>query len=405
MNPQKASPLIVLPIHRQVLCKRQQTSLASRFLACFTICCFWLAWVDVGSSAGQETPYVDWLTGNGLETKLTLSTSLIWRGNDLRERVRTYSASQRVCLVLDRRVDPGQPVNLRVPETPLAGALQQVASHLKLGTCRLGPVIVLTPRAAAEVWPTVAALARDHAKRVARKHPTAWSGNKSLHWEDLTAPRQILQELAERNGLSYTNLQLIPHDLWAGVDLPAMTLADRLSLIAGQFDLTFQVDSTGRKVTFVPFPEDPQLERFYPVGPRIAQRLRDIQAIAPQAQVSRAGRRYRVRGSWQDHQRIASLIRSPAGRSRVTETEKRWNLQVKNKPLGLVLKALCQQRGLTLLMDQQALATSGISLDELVSYQIENASSDELFRAVLMPVGLTHQLQGKTLRVKPAAQR
>ena len=39
-------------------------------------------------------------------------------------------------------------------------------------------------------------------------------------------------------------------------DLPPLPLVDRLTLILGQFNLTFQISSDGRTVTLVSMPED-----------------------------------------------------------------------------------------------------------------------------------------------------
>ena len=48
----------------------------------------------------------------------------------------------------------------------------------------------------------------------------------------------------------------MPHDLWAAADLPPISLVDRLTLIAIQFDLTFKVAEHGKRLELVPVPEN-----------------------------------------------------------------------------------------------------------------------------------------------------
>ncbi len=79
---------------------------------------------------------------------------------------------------------------------------------------------------------------------------------KRLVWEDLATPRELVAQLARENGLKITGLEKVPHDLWAAADLPPISLVDRLTLIAIQFDLTFAVADGGRRLKLVTLPSE-----------------------------------------------------------------------------------------------------------------------------------------------------
>ena len=72
---------------------------------------------------------------------------------------------------------------------------------------------------------------------------------KPLAWPDFATPRDILTDLARQNGLTLEGLDRVPHDLWAAADLPPLSLVERLTLVANQFDLTFALSADGRTVT------------------------------------------------------------------------------------------------------------------------------------------------------------
>ena len=89
---------------------------------------------------------------------------------------------------------------------------------------------------------------------------------RSSHWDDLTEPRQLVDALAEEAGVEILGVERIPHDLWPAADLPPLSWIDRLTLIAAQFELSFELDKTGRRAQLVPMPEDVAVVRSYQAG-------------------------------------------------------------------------------------------------------------------------------------------
>ena len=146
-----------------------------------------------------------------------------------------------------------------------------------------------------------------------------------MTWDDLTTPRELIEELARQNGVEVTGLELVPHDLWAAADLPPLPWADRLTLIAIQFDLTFTVSADGATVRLVPLPDRVAIVRSYPGGTNPAATARKYAALAPGAEVKASAGRVYVRGLVEDQERITHPRRAvrrnrPPARTGLTAT-------------------------------------------------------------------------------------
>jgi hypothetical protein len=151
----------------------------------------------------------------------------------------------------------------------------------------------------------------------------------------------------------------IAHDLWAEGELPAMTLADQLTVLLAGFDLTFRILPEGRAIEIVPV---------------------DWESIAPAPPAAPTERR--------------AERPTPGGRQVFT-------LRVENQPVGNVLGQLGRRLGWQLTVDDAALRAAGRSLDKRVSFRVENADEDQLLEALLAPAGLRAQRDGKKVRIAP----
>ncbi len=176
----------------------------------------------------------------------------------------------------------------------------------------------------------------------------------------------LLAELAQ-GGLEITGLDIVPHDLWAAADLPAMPLTDRLALIAVQFDLALKVADRGRRLELVP----------------LSQVIHRNAVARPRSTPKPAA---------------ATEVEPPA----TLEQTRIDRLSVIEKPLGPVLKQLADRLGFELKMDRQAIAAAGISLDQRVSVHVENATVDELLRQLLKSTRLTFHRRGQIVEIVPA---
>ena len=105
-----------------------------------------LVWGGVANAADR----VAWTTGREFQQRLAQPVDILWTGNPLRAAIRGLSEAQQVAILLDRRVDPGQKLDLTIKGKPLEAALQTIADHCGLGVSRLGAVVYLGPPSAAQ---------------------------------------------------------------------------------------------------------------------------------------------------------------------------------------------------------------------------------------------------------------
>ena len=127
-----------------------------------------------------------------------------------------------------------------------------------------------------------------------------------LSWEDFATPRQLLSGLAEQSGVEILGVERVPHDLWGAAHLPSLSLMDRLTLLANQFDLTFQISPDGGKVRLVPVPDEVLITREYAVGRQAEQLAEQWATLLPDSRIRVSGGKVIVQGTIEDQERIAS---------------------------------------------------------------------------------------------------
>ena len=273
-----------------------------------------------------------------------------------------------------------------------------------MGIGWIGPVAYFGPEQTTDLLPTVVELRKEEAAKLPADVRRRWTATQPWSWPDLATPRELLEQLAGQLECQVSGLERIPHDLWAGADLPATSGIERLSLILGQFDLTFAFEDSGARIALVPLPESAAIVRSYAGGSNPQTRSTQLAAKVPEAEFALVAGKIQVSGTVQQHQRVRQVL-SPQTAARTPAaggTKKIDALTVENKPLGPVLKALAQGLGVRLVLDESAIAAADVSLDQLISFEVKDATIDETFTALLKPTGLKHRLRGDVLEVFPA---
>ncbi len=355
----------------------------------------------------------DWLTGPAYHQRLRESvgpTGPAWSGTPLRQAVYDLARAKHVAAILDRRIDPGQELDVTLPRQTLGEVLESLARHAEMGIAFAEPVVYFGPPRSARRLRTLVALRHQDLKRLPPAARRKLLATSPLAWNDFTEPRRLLEESTQRAGLSLKGGERVPHDLWSAADLPSMDLAQRLTLLLIQFDLTFEVSADGREIAVVPVPEEVCLVRDYPGGPRPEDTARRIATAAPACEVKVAGGKVFVKGMLEDHERIVSP--RPAAPPRSSGDDKPRpvpleqvridSLNVQNTPLRRLLEDLSDKLGLEFEADEQELRRAGVSLNQLVSFELKNASVDDLLRSVLGPAGLEFRRRGRTVKIRPA---
>ncbi len=180
-----------------------------------------------------------------MQKRLNSPLAILLLGNSLRQAVGKLSRLQGVAVLIDRRVDPDEKLDIQWDGVPLRAGLEEIARRRGLGVSLLGPVLYLGPRGAAARLRTLSALREEDVRRLPKAAAEKFTRAKAMAWDDLATPRELIEKLAAENDVEVAGEDLVPHDLWAAADLPPLSWTDRLTLIAIQFDLTFAI--SGRR--------------------------------------------------------------------------------------------------------------------------------------------------------------
>ena len=352
---------------------------------------------------------VAWLTGDKLRAQLEQKVSIDWggtKGRTFRQAIARLASSQRVAIVLDRRVNPDQKIELSLDDVTLDAALKLIAANKQLGVAQIGSAIYLGPKGTAEKLRTLAALRKDETLRLPSSVRSRLLQLRPMRWDDLATPRDLLAALAAESHVEIQGADRIPHDLWAAADVPPANFIDRLTLIAGQFDLTFHFADDGLSVQLVEMPESPTIEHSYPLRGGIAARGKEIEKklteALPSAKIEAAADKLVVRGRAEDQDYVETYLSGrPAKQTTVTGEKKVYELTTV-MPVGRLIKTLGKKLDLEIRIDEEGIKAAGLSLTTEVNVNVKNATADELLKAVLTPAGLTFDRHGKAIEIRPA---
>lgn len=362
--------------------------------------------------ADEQSP--QWLTGERLRQQLDEKVSITWSnrsGIPLRQALNHLGQSQQVAVLLDRRVDPDQKIELVSDDATLDATLKLIAARLHIGSARVGvsqvgSVIYFGPEATARRVRTLAALRFAEARRLPPEARNRFSRLIAWHWDDLSTPRDLFAALASECHIEIQGTEQIPHDLWAAADWPAMNFCDRLTLLAAQYDLTFSIDPTGDRVTLVPMPQSVEISREYRLHVAAAEKAEAIatklsQAL-PDAHIQYRDGTLSVRGRAEDQDVVERLLSGqPAKKTTVTNGEKRYTLPAVSMGVGDLIRTLGRRLNLDVQFDDAAIQAAGLSLNTEVKVNVKNATEDELLHDVLGAAGLTFVRNGNSITVRP----
>src|ERR1700683_2880409 len=71
-----------------------------------------------------------WLEGESLHEALRNKVGIAWSNIPLRRALESLSKTQKLAVILDRRIDPDQKIELVCDDGPLREALERIASRL-----------------------------------------------------------------------------------------------------------------------------------------------------------------------------------------------------------------------------------------------------------------------------------
>lgn len=344
-----------------------------------------------------------------LETRIL---NAAWERIPLRTILTDIARTKQVSIVLDRRIDPDQQPAIRLSGQTLRESIDLIASRVGGATSVVGHCIYVGPVEGVNKLATLIELRNDEIFGDSAKTQGAQqskrqfqlSARKTAHWNDLDSPVEVSERIARQFGLRVSGIEQIPHDLWRSGTLPMMNAAESLSIVLIQFDKTFHWSPTG--IVIVPAPARVTIERLHtPRGQTPTQAAADWR-VRFKVQAESRGSQVAVVGTTEQQDQVASLIRpttksaTPPRRRLAKPPMIEFTFSQKQVPAIAVIQNLQTKGGFKFVYDKAALQTAGVNLAAKVDIEVVKASPSEFLRAVLDPIGVAFELDGKTVRLR-----
>lgn len=332
-----------------------------------------------------------------------------WNHTSLRAALTRFAAAHDVTIFLDRRVDPSRPVTFQEQAPSVHLLLEKLADQFQLDYTAFGPIGWLGPEGSADELHLVAALQRKELEKLPPALAQALKRKQAFSWQRFATPREILQSLAQEADLTWNHASAIPHDLWPEVSLPPMSLYERLVLVLFGFDATYVVESEEREIAMVLLKGDRTITHALPIQ-RTAPR-EEWKEQAPDCEfAAREGRLY-IRGPFRQVARVEGAIRE-SSRSRRSGNDtsptpqipienRRFTIRIVKQPFRAVMETLSEKMQLELIFPASSLRDADIDPEMLVSFEVDQATAEELFDALIVPTGCRFELNAETLRIIP----
>jgi len=368
----------------------------------------------IGALQAAPPDRVDWLSAKPFQQALTAPIAATWENVDLRTITRRIAATRGTAIVLDRRIDPSRQFESSASNQPLLEFLQELAREAGGQASVVGNVVYIGPEESAGKLRTLVALRqRELQSEEIAIPPSRRSGlaaAETFQWNDLDSPADLIRRAVESRKLSTEGLDQVPHDLWAGNTLPQASAAETLSLLLIQWDLTFEWIPQGRGIRLIPVPERVAIERTHlpPKGTKPARALEQWLQDFPGLTGRVVSGEVLVEATLEQHEAIENLKRPDKGPASPVRPkplkQERFSLRIKDAPASSLMKKLGEPAygQLTFEYDADALKEAGIDLNRRITFEVKNATIEQLLKAALEPLGVSVELDDRTVHLKPA---
>ncbi len=377
-----------------------------------------LLWNCQGPSANETASQPAWLSSTKYEWTLDQPVIATWKNAELRFATQALSLERRIPIVFDRRLDPNRVFSLEANDASLRETFGRLAAISQGSVSITSQTVYLGPMASAGRLRTLIALRQSDVQKVAGTLSAAkrksLTGHRDLNWQDLETPQEIVQKIAAERNLRVQSADRLPHDLWAANDLPAISLAEALTLVLIQYDLTFRLDPTGTTVELIPIPEKVAMEKKWPLPRARVQAIsRAIQDELPQVVVTDATAEELVaQGTQEQLEALEQLIRTmtsgTATKARPNAptplSKRRLTFQAKDAPLSAILEKI-SSTGIQFVFDRAELKQHGIDIDQLVAIDVKDVPPEELFDTLFSPLKIDFKVDGLKVVLSPAPKK
>ncbi len=340
------------------------------------------------------------------------------------EALPRFADTQSLYFYLDRRCASDSLFSLDAYHISVRQFYDQVGGTLNWGVSYPDGLIYMGPKNYTAALRTLLQSQLDAARKLPQESMTKWVKRKPLKWEEGTNPKQLLESIAQETGFQIYGLDKMPHDIWGAGAWPAMSVAQQVQLIVGQFDLTYKFDSTGTKIALVPLDlSKVAVVRSYPDGGKAQQRIDAFKKDLPECQFVAKGGKIYVRGRMEDVERILSngIVRpavSTPDKPQTAENKPENNTPAVTAPLEnqrltlpkvsvppvILARAIAKKLGLTVEVDENELRNAGIALEKVIEFEIKDVTVDQFFQQLGDKSGCTMTRVGTAVIIRPKSR-
>ncbi|MEO2035650.1 MAG: hypothetical protein ABGZ35_26525 [Planctomycetaceae bacterium] len=337
-----------------------------------------------------------------------------WHGRELRRVVQSIARDQQLAILLDRRINPNRPFDGDFSSLSVQHVLQQIAGRVGAETRFVGSTVYVGPPHTCARLRTAVRLLHDRLDEVTRngnrERRNQLRKRRNVRWDDLQEPRLLVQAVAAQYHLEVSNLERVPHDLWAAATLPQTNAVESLMLILSQHELWFRWKTDATGIEIVRLPDTLAIEKRYPVSATLAnQTANRWKRELPGILVERIGQQaLLVKATLEQHEMIVSrgassqedpMQRNP--RVDVVPINKRtFTLAIKDLPATALIKKL-EMSGIEFLFDARQLKGAGIDLKQRIQMRVTMADAEAFFHAMFDQMQIRFEIQGTTVRLEP----
>jgi len=334
-----------------------------------------------------------------LQERLEQRATLDWQQMPLRQGLERTAQRWNIAWILDRRIDPQQPITISLADGTVKEFFDRLAREAGAGVGQVGATVYFGPERTAQRVATVVEIHRDQIDRLAPELRRRWLDRDDFEWKKLAEPRQLCARICERLDCRIEALEAVPHDLWADGALPASNACEQLTLVLAQFDLDFEIGDGGRSIRIVRMPKRPLLERTYAVEgdpKRLAERWR---RLAPNANVTIRNARIVVQGAWEEHQRLRRPRTIQRNGKQATDVgANRYDLRVKATPARRLIETVARRLEFEVVFDD---AIPSSMLDRPIDVAVRQVTAIELMQAVIEAARLRYDRKDDRWTIMP----
>ena len=340
---------------------------------------------------------------------------VVWRDVPLSQAAQSLDESCGMVVWIDRRLDPTTRIHSTTasPQPSASTSLALSAETNGWSFARYGKLIYLGPPAASDQLRGLLANRLEEVAALPLRRRREFTRRAALQWPRLTEPRRLIVSLLEERGFSITGKALIPHDRWGKKRLPAMPLAEQLTLLLFGFDLDWRPTEDGRGVVIRQAEAPTPLVASYGSKKSSPSVLlsQAKQLLGASAQLRQSKQGVVLTGSLSQHERLAQVTqRPPRASSTNNQTDssnkdrwlnQRFTLSVQQQPAEALLRQLVKQIGLQLEIDRQA--SEVLASAPRISLEVRQATLAQLFDEIATGARVEIRRNGNTVIVTAPA--